>query len=288
MSPVSLRSCSGSECGSRTSTFDSRYRRWFTWNAAAPLPTIGLSANPRAASCHHCARLLPLPSVNRLGLSGVTGSVKSSAARAPKKRNAATPSGTSTHAARRSSGHAISCRASSATSPAPATSASPSQSPAESRSECDCPSSAIPSNESANTPTAESRRHRDRQPQRRLVPLALEHEPPGTRNRREQQPAARLREQDRDHRAVKKQRSHEPRREPKRERHSERRDAARACSSTRSARAAARAVRRRARTPSRRAPTTRAARRAPRARPRTAGDPRTAPTRETPERQRCG
>ena len=153
MSPVSLRSCSGSECGSRTSTFDSRYRRWFTWNAAAPLPTIGLSANPCAASCHHCARLLPLPSVNRLGLSGVTGSVKSSAARAPKKRNAATPIGTSTHAARRSSGHAISCRARKATSAAPATSASPSQSPAESRSECDCPSSAIPSNESANTPT---------------------------------------------------------------------------------------------------------------------------------------
>ena len=55
--PVSLRNCSGTLCGSVTTMLFVRSSRWVSSNVPAPVPRHGCASHASHASCHQSQRL---------------------------------------------------------------------------------------------------------------------------------------------------------------------------------------------------------------------------------------
>ena len=172
--PVSLRNCSGTLCGSVTTMLFVRKSRCASSNEPAPLPWPGWSSNARQASFHHCQRLVELTVVNRPGPTVCDGFVgcrvksrnqpsgfdsATSAITATAAPAARTPSATRPRSRRRlsSSGRSASASepryASAPTATAASTKTSANQAPSWTRAEWACASCASPGREKAQTAT---------------------------------------------------------------------------------------------------------------------------------------
>ena len=192
--PVSLRNCSGTECGSVVASGVVRSIRSMSSNVPAPVPCAGLSVKPCHASVHQRQRLLELPLRIRFGsfvtceLTLFENSCQRALTKSPGPPARTTASGERdqqedderhrrVRATRRSTARDNTKRIATAARTRPTTNTAPNTRPSCTRTSCGCPSELTPGRSRATPETAAPGDPRNGQRPERVEPVAVEPEP---------------------------------------------------------------------------------------------------------------